>query len=75
MTFWREIKNPEYCNKDGSIPERIIKDDQKRIRDTFTGDFSIVSTYEAIVEGMAKKFDDIGFLRIGNNLRKFVTKT
>lgn len=71
LTFWREIKDESKCLKDGSIPERIIKPDQKRIRDTFTGDYAIVCNFNQIIDGIAQKFSDIGFIRIANNLRRF----
>jgi hypothetical protein len=51
-TGWFEIKNENTVGKDGKIRESAIKDDQKRIRDTFTGHYEIVFSIEEICNSM-----------------------
>lgn len=43
-TFWFEIKNPDRCRseKTGKLLDSCLKDDQKRIKETFTGQYDIV---------------------------------
>jgi hypothetical protein len=43
-TFWFEIKNPDRClsKKTGKLLDSCLEDDQKRIRETFTGQYDIV---------------------------------
>jgi len=50
-TFWYEIKNPKtaFSKKTGELLQSALKDDQKRILDTFTGHYLIVSTLEEIL--------------------------
>jgi hypothetical protein len=57
-TKWREIKNPEYAlsRKTGLILPSHIEDDQKRILDTFTGDYGIVSSLDEILIDLGISF-------------------
>ena len=49
-TYWFEIKNPsKVSKKTGDILESAIKPSQKRIRSTFTGHYSIVSSLDQIL--------------------------
>ena len=57
-TYWFEIKNPEVANANGRVFESKIKDDQKRIRRTWTGHYKIVSTLEEILKEIGIKLGD-----------------
>lgn len=49
-TYWYEIKSLEVVSKKtNEILESKIKKDQKRIRDTFTGHYKIVSSLDDIL--------------------------
>jgi len=56
-TYWYEIKNPELAcsKKTGDVLESAIKEDQKRIRDTFTGHYKIVHSIDQILTDLGIK--------------------
>ncbi len=50
-TYWFELKNQDCVSKKtGKILETKIKEDQKRIRGTFTGHYRIVSSFDEILK-------------------------
>lgn len=48
-TYWYEIKNPNTIDKNGDIRESAIKEDQKRIRASFTGHYRILASLDDIL--------------------------
>jgi hypothetical protein len=48
-TLWYEVKNPYAANKSGQVYESKIRKDQKRIRETYTGHYKIVTKFEEIL--------------------------
>ena len=72
LNFWVEVKNPDECLKDGTVPDYRKRRTQTRLEKEWTGDYLIASTYNQIVNHMANKFEMLGFSRIGDNLRKFL---
>jgi hypothetical protein len=70
--FWLELKNPDVCRKDGSIPDYAFTKKEIEINRDFKGKGRIIAaTYNQVLDGMAQHFSDIGFLRIAENLRSF----
>jgi Fe-S oxidoreductase len=52
-TYWYEIKSKRVVSrKTGQVLDSGIKESQKRLLDTFTGHYKIVSTLDEILEDM-----------------------
>lgn len=50
-TYWFEVKNPDEVSKrTGKVLENSIRPDQKELRATWTGHYSIVWTFDQILK-------------------------
>jgi len=60
INFWFEIKDKRTLDKNGKVRESEIKDSQKKIRETWRGQYDIVSSTEQILSIMKETFKRLG---------------